>query len=372
MTTAALRTVVPRIRRTGPLKATVAIAGRRWTASSGSWGVRLLYLIVVVSITGLALATPRTFARDADGALNANRVPFFWVLLALCITVFVFLQGSDPGFIEVAESGNARLELGAMVDIPLDDLSPRSPPTFGRVSHDEIYLRDLNCSREAGRDEDGATTSDDESENGASEEDEFELDLEPDERTDRQLAGLSRSARVPVRAKFCRNSGRYVATFDHYCGLLGTCIGERNHCRFWWFLFFHSFALAYLLRIVASGFRDTRAEVRIWFDFNTHALLATVVICMLLVPIGCLLFFHSFLALTNMTSYEFLRANKISYLEGTKDFDLPFSRGLFRNLHVFCIEDGFPARCSGQVWEPHEWHIEQANRDSDDIWNNIW
>eukprot|EP00515_Schizochytrium_aggregatum_P000306 CAMPEP_0202039380 /NCGR_PEP_ID=MMETSP0962-20130828/15846_1 /ASSEMBLY_ACC=CAM_ASM_000488 /TAXON_ID=4773 /ORGANISM="Schizochytrium aggregatum, Strain ATCC28209" /LENGTH=297 /DNA_ID=CAMNT_0048603591 /DNA_START=38 /DNA_END=933 /DNA_ORIENTATION=+ len=221
MTTAALRTVVPRIRRTGPLKATVAIAGRRWTASSGSWGVRLLYLIVVVSITGLALATPRTFARDADGALNANRVPFFWVLLALCITVFVFLQGSDPGFIEVAESGNARLELGAMVDIPLDDLSPRSPPTFGRVSHDEIYLRDLNCSREAGRDEDGATTSDDESENGASEEDEFELDLEPDERTDRQLAGFH-----DLHEYLCeQNSAAIVADMWRHSTTIVACSG---------------------------------------------------------------------------------------------------------------------------------------------------
>ena len=40
----------------------------------------------------------------------------------------------------------------------------------------------------------------------------------------------------PVRAHHCRVCGLCVSRFDHHCGCLGVCIGERNHCRFWWFI----------------------------------------------------------------------------------------------------------------------------------------
>ena len=33
---------------------------------------------------------------------------------------------------------------------------------------------------------------------------------------------------------------RYVAKFDHFCAITNTPIGEKNHCLFWWLLFFQA------------------------------------------------------------------------------------------------------------------------------------
>lgn len=38
----------------------------------------------------------------------------------------------------------------------------------------------------------------------------------------------------PPRAKHCHDCDKCVLQFDHHCVWLGTCIGQGNHCRFWW------------------------------------------------------------------------------------------------------------------------------------------
>lgn len=63
-------------------------------------------------------------------------------------------------------------------------------------------------------------------------------------------AAAATETEIPLRAKYCRVSQRYVATYDHFCGMLGTCIGERNRCRFWLFLFSHSMLVWWAIGLV--------------------------------------------------------------------------------------------------------------------------
>jgi palmitoyltransferase len=51
-----------------------------------------------------------------------------------------------------------------------------------------------------------------------------------------------------------------------------------------------------------------------------------------------LLFFHVFLALANLTTWEFLSWNKIEYLKERKRKVSPFSRGIFKNFFEYCCE----------------------------------
>jgi len=280
------------------------------------------YLVFLAMMSAIVWTTPR---------LEGSITGFVFIIL-LCVLSFLILQGSDPGYFEIGETTQCEMEL----TIPDSEIPMDSPP-----------FQD----------------SDSEAED---EDDDFELDIEP--------SALDNSNTLPPRAKFCRNSKRYVATFDHFCAVLGTCIGERNHFRFYWFLVFHTLGIANCLQMVQSGFRDSKAEVGAWLDLNSHALMVTIALVFLLIMSGSLLVFHTFLVLANMTSYEFLRADSISYLRGTKDFDLPFSRGLYHNLNRFCCLDGvrlfFVPRSE---WRPRAWRVpESINRDSEDVWNNLW
>ena len=63
----------------------------------------------------------------------------------------------------------------------------------------------------------------------------------------------------------------------------------------------------------------------IFYTGNAHQLWSAIFLYFLVLFVGGLWIFHTWLACTNMTSYEFMRSDRIDYLQGTKDFDLPYS-----------------------------------------------
>jgi hypothetical protein len=176
---------------------------------------------------------------------------------------------------------------------------------------------------------------------------------------------------LPYRAIYCKQERRWIAMFDHYCGVLGTPIGEKNHSRFWWYLFVQLAALCYAVGIVHSGINHN-IRYDLWYDYNAHALWTAIVLYLIVLFVGSLWLFHTWLAATNTTSYEFMRNSKIDYLQGTRDFDLPYSHGCKDNLRMFCCNDGMLAWLRGYTWEPVQWGKPGKFKTDGEWTENIW
>ena len=62
---------------------------------------------------------------------------------------------------------------------------------------------------------------------------------------------------------------------------------------------------------------------------------------------------HTFMAMTSTTTYEWLKLEKLEYMQGFYEFSFPFSEGLFQNIGHFCCPKGV------QLWKrappEHEW-----------------
>uniref|UniRef100_A0A0D9VJA4 S-acyltransferase n=1 Tax=Leersia perrieri TaxID=77586 RepID=A0A0D9VJA4_9ORYZ len=138
----------------------------------------------------------------------------------------------------------------------------------------------------------------------------------------------------PPRTRHCHDCDKCVLQFDHHCVWLGTCIGKKNHCRFWWYIFEETILCIWTAALYIDSLRlDVKKAW--WKDFIGVILLAALIF--ILIFLLLLLIFHTYIALTNQTTYEVARRKRIFYLRGIPDKVHPFSKGICRNIYSFCF-----------------------------------
>lgn len=143
----------------------------------------------------------------------------------------------------------------------------------------------------------------------------------------------------PLRTKHCTSCERCIRTHDHHCPWLGVCIGEYNRCKFWWLslvqfpecIWILYCILVCLFKADLTGNHPTVFDVCSMIFIAGNALFIAFLSLLLVV-------YHLFLAYNNLTTWENLAWNKISYLKPFPDTqNSPFSKGHIYNMAIFCI-----------------------------------
>jgi len=282
---------------------------------------RVLFLLMHAFFVVLLVMTPSV---EWD---SAGDIVFLILLMIVLSALYVFLQGGDPGYLDVPE--------GFVVPDKNSEEQPTTPPP----------LTETNVPLDANDDHLLMHGGDDD----------FDSDFEWKEFP-------------PMRSHYCRAKERYVAKFDHFCNFLNTPIGEKNHCLFWWFLLFETALICHSIKLLNSGFD--------WFvgDHNGASLMAfiqLIILHFILLLIGGLFVFHSFLLVVNMTTYEFMASHERDYLKGTEDWDFPFSQSPTRNLTLGCWTNGL--ELIYKEWKPYSWaRRKHIDRNSDNVWESPW
>lgn len=139
----------------------------------------------------------------------------------------------------------------------------------------------------------------------------------------------------PLRTKHCRDCGTCVRTHDHHCPWLGTCVGENNRPVFYCFLVFQSLELAAFFLEGVHGITILEPSIVL--------LMGLLLIAVFFIMVFCLLTFHSFLMLANMTTWEHISWTRISYLRPlASERGSPYSRSSWENVTAYCCA---PAWC---------------------------
>lgn len=129
----------------------------------------------------------------------------------------------------------------------------------------------------------------------------------------------------PLRTKHCEEINKCVRTFDHYCPWISNCVGEYNRAWFLGYLAAETLVLAWFGAFSIANIHLNGGQPEKLGSF-TLLILAIAIISMFLLMTGMLVFYHSYLAVVNMTTWEHSSWRKISYLRNfNKSKGSPFS-----------------------------------------------
>ena len=137
------------------------------------------------------------------------------------------------------------------------------------------------------------------------------------------------------RTYHCKKCEKCIASYDHHCFWVGSCIGELNHFRFFLYLFIESCCIWIIFFSGFSGLiKGTEGHMAFMF-----ILALTVVFGIFL---SCLCIFHCYLICDGRTTWEIIARDKISYLRPYPKNINPFTEGCWNNwIMTVCSKERY-------------------------------
>ncbi|KAG2652940.1 hypothetical protein PVAP13_1NG396100 [Panicum virgatum] len=253
-------------------------------ARRSSVGLRFMVLLMHVLFVGAV------FVLDPSLGWRIHEEPWYigvyGVLVLLTLVQYLYTAGSSPGYvIDVMRAGSTM----HATFVNTATLSKQSNSRNGNISSptSRAQLQKLTTMTPT------------------SSWAQIVMDLYPPGSSSRDWTCTYCRVVQPPRTRHCHDCDKCVLQFDHHCIWLGTCIGKKNHCRFWWYIFEETILCIWTVALYIES---------LCLDLDKAW----------------------YIALTNQTTYEVARRKRIFYLRGVPERVHPFSKGICRNLYDFC------------------------------------
>ncbi|XP_010918216.1 protein S-acyltransferase 10 isoform X3 [Elaeis guineensis] len=248
------------------------------------WGLKVALVLLHVIFVGVL------FLLDADLIRKTKEEPWYTAIylgfLVATLVQYFFTSGSSPGYVvDAMRVGNEMCTTSVNSPMLLNQSISRNNSFTSSMNRNQLGRRNYGMNSSSWL--------------------KLVMDLYPPGSSIRNWTCTYCNIIQPPRSKHCHDCDKCVLQFDHHCVWLGTCIGQGNHCRFWWYIFEESILCTW--------------TVVLYIDLLSSKIIK-----------------DCYLVLTNQTTYELVRRRRILYLRGIPERVHPFSRGICKNLYVFC------------------------------------